>query len=127
MSYARRVLNQVDRPLNPPDPSYNMDTQPVDPVDWNYHLPRKQPPAPVDWSRALPSGDVYYEEPYTRGEIANACWRLEKRLEQHEQARMNLYRKDSIPLHCEILESFKPKLPGRAMKFRNKLAEKFKP
>lgn len=126
MSYARRVLNQVDRPLNlpphgmvdhpslnPPDPSYNMDTAPVaPPIDW-------KPTAPVDWDSALPSGDVIYEEPYTSRQIQKACQRLEFRIQQQEQARMSINGKDSIPLRCEVLKAFRPKLPGRAMKFRN--------
>jgi len=101
IAYARRVLNQVDRPVNPP----------LVPI-------QKPPPPPVDWSPSIPSGEVYYEEPYTSNQITNACRRLERRIEQQDQARMRLHPKGSIPLRREVLEAFRPKLPGRSMKFR---------
>jgi len=89
LSYARRVLNQQDRPLWPKEPP-----KPVEPVSPKFE----------------------YLEPFTSKEVNGVCLRLNRRLKRHESNRRVRYengRRIEILLNHEQLKKLSDGVPGR--------------
>lgn len=93
--YARRVLNQQDRPLHLP--STVNDRQ-------NYRHSTVEP-------------EFVYQEPFTSNEVRGVCIRLDRQLTKHENHRRVRYdngRRIEVPLSHEQLRLLSgPGVPGR--------------
>lgn len=101
LGYARRMLNQQDRPL------------------WPKETPA--PPPPVGLSAPMPAKFVYLE-PFTSNEIRGVCFRLNRLLKRHESHRRIRYengRRIEIPLTHEQLRRLSGHgVPGRVRRRR---------